>query len=188
MTQAATALLPVFRSEHQMRLLAEIFCGPRALTGAELARRTGVPQQTVAREVSRLQESGLVTTQQIGSARTIHPNLNLPYSAALRQLLVYAGGIIPVLAEALRNRDGVDEVFIFGSWAKRYRGELGAAPNDVDVAVVSSTLTRFDLASLRVEVEAESGLDVNMVVLDPNSQRLDELREGSIQVLPEAPR
>jgi DNA-binding MarR family transcriptional regulator len=83
MTQAATALLPVFRSEHQMRLLAEIFCGPRALTGAELARRTGVPQQTVAREVSRLQESGLVTTQQIGSARTIHPNLNLPYSAAL---------------------------------------------------------------------------------------------------------
>jgi predicted nucleotidyltransferase len=103
-------------------------------------------------------------------------------------LLVYAGGIIPVLAEALRNRDGVDEVFIFGSWAKRYRGELGAAPNDVDVAVVSSTLTRFDLASLRVEVEAESGLDVNIVVLDPNSQRLDELRAGSIQVLPEAPR
>jgi len=181
--EPVVALLPMFRSKHQMQILAEVFCGRGALTGAELARRTGIPQQTVAREVARLERAGVVVTQRVGTAKIIHPAPDLPYGEVLRQLLAYAGGVIPMLDRAFRDNLAVDEVFIFGSWAARYRGEPGPPPNDVDVAVVSGSLTRFDLAEVRLDLENESRLSITLFVLEPSSDRLTELRVGSVPVL-----
>jgi biotin operon repressor/predicted nucleotidyltransferase len=180
--EAVVALLPMFRSRHQMQILAEVFCGRGALTGADLARRTGIPQQTVAREVARLERAGVVVTERVGTAKTIHPAPDLPYGEVLRQLLAYVGGVIPMLDRAFRDNPAVDAVFIFGSWAARYRGEPGPPPNDVDVAVISDSLTRFDLAEVRLDLENESKLSVNLFVLEPNSDRLAELRVGSVPV------
>lgn len=182
MAEPVVALLPMFRSKHQMQILAEVFCGRGALTGAELARRTGIPQQTVAREVARLERAGVVVTQRVGTAKIIHPAPDLPYGEVLRQLLAYAGGVIPMLDRAFRDNLAVDEVFIFGSWAARYRGEPGPPPNDVDVAVVSGSLTRFDLAEVRLDLENESRLSITLFVLEPSSDRLTELRVGSVPV------
>jgi DNA-binding MarR family transcriptional regulator len=181
-SEPATALLPMFRSKHQMQILAAVFCGGDALTGAELARRTGISQQTVAREVARLERAGLLATRRVGTAKTIHAATELPYGEALRQLLAYAGGVIPMLDRALRNDTEIGEVFIFGSWAERYRGVPGPPPNDVDVAVVSASLTRFDLAEVRLDLENESKLAVNLFVFEPGSARLTELRFGSVPV------
>jgi predicted nucleotidyltransferase/biotin operon repressor len=182
MTEPSVALLPIFRSKSQIQILVEVFCGAEALTGADLARRTGVPQQTVAREVARLERAGVVMTERVGTAKTIHPSPDLPYRDLLRQLLAYAGGIVPLLDSALRDNTAIDEVFIFGSWAARYRGEPGPPPNDVDVAVISDSLTRFDLAEVRIDLEHESKLAVNIFVLEPSSDRLAGLRVGSVPV------
>lgn len=187
MAEPVTALLPLFRSEHQMRLLAEIFSTTVPPTGADLVRRTGIPQQTVAREVARLVRSGLLETERIGSAKVVRPTRHLPYGAALRQLLAYAGGIIPLIDRTLRGFDAIQEVFIFGSWAARYHGEPGPPPNDVDVAVVSDTLTRFDLAEARLHIQIESGINVDLFVLQPDSERLEELRRAAVPVFAQAP-
>jgi predicted nucleotidyltransferase len=183
MVQPATALLPVFRSEQQMRILVEVFCGAAPLTGAELSRKTGVPQPTVAREVGRLARAGLVLTTQVGSAKEIRANPDLPYGDALRQLLTYAGGIVAQIDAKFRGNPNVIEVFVFGSWARRFRGEPGKTANDVDVAIVSSTLSRFDLAESRLELESESGLAVNLFVFEPGQDRLNEIRPGSVPVI-----
>lgn len=182
MSETPPVLLPIFRSEHQMRILVEVFWGPKPMTGSELARRTGIPQPTVAREVARLERSGLVTTATVGTAKTIAPNPNLPYGNALRQLLAYAGGIVPLLARLAKEAPGIDEVFIFGSWASRFHGETGPPANDIDVAIVSSTVTRFDLAEARLALETSTGLEINLFVLEPASERLAELRDGSVPV------
>ena len=34
--------------------------------------------------------------------------------------------------------DGINQAFIYGSWAARYLGEPGPVPNDVDVLVVGT--------------------------------------------------
>lgn len=182
MAEPAVALLPMFRSKHQMRILAEVFWGQPESTGTELARRTGIPQQTVAREVARLEQAGVLITEQVGTAKIIHPAPDLPYGPALRQLLAYAGGVIPMLARAFGDNPAISEVFIFGSWAARYRDERGAPPNDVDVAVVSDSLTRFDLAEVRLDLENESKLSINLFVFEPDNERLTELRSGSVPV------
>ncbi len=164
-----------------MRLLAEIFYG-RPASGAELARRTGIPQQTVARELSRLADTGLIAIERIGTAKVAVPSVNVPYLGALRQLLGYAGGIIPALVTAYERNPEIAEVFIFGSWARRFHGEDGPPPNDIDVVVVSDTLTRFDLAEARLQVEADTGTTIDQFVLTSDNQRLSELRDGSVAV------
>ena len=62
------------------------------------------------------------------------------------------------------------------------RSLSGPPPNDVDVAATSDSLTRFDLAEVRLDLENESKLAVNLFVLEPNSDRLAELRVGSVPV------
>ena len=69
MAEPIVALLPMFRSKHQMQILAEVFWGEGNSTGAELARHTGIPQQTVAREVARLEQAGVLVTERVGTAR-----------------------------------------------------------------------------------------------------------------------
>ena len=80
----------------------------------------------MAREVARLERAGLLVTEQVGTAKTIRPAPDLPYGPVLRQLLAYAGGVIPMLERAFGDNTAIDEVFIFGSWAARYAGEAGA--------------------------------------------------------------
>jgi predicted nucleotidyltransferase len=186
MAVAAPTLAPLFRSSQQMRLLAEIFYGQPA-PGAELARRTGIPQQTVARELARLEHAGLITTDRVGTAKVAAPAPDLPYIDALRQLLGYAGGIIPALIAAYEANPAIAEVFIFGSWARRFHGDDGPPPNDIDVAVVSDTLTRFDLAETRLGLEADTGTTIDQFVLDSTNERLAELRDGSVTVFTRHP-
>ncbi len=129
----------------------------------------------------------MLVTEQVGSAKIIRPASDLPYGPVLRQLLAYAGGLIPMAARAFGDNPAISEVFIFGSWAARYRDEVGAPPNDVDVAVVAESLTRFDLAEVRLDLENESRLAINLFVFEPDSERLGELRAGSVPVCARVP-
>jgi predicted nucleotidyltransferase len=158
-----------------------VFYGAPA-SGAELARRTGLAQQTVARELARLEAAGVIEQDQIGTAKIPRPAADLPYLGPLRQLLAYAGGVIPALHERFGDHPEIDEVFIFGSWARRYQGEGGPPPNDIDVAVVSETLSQFDLARDRLELESELGVTIDLFVVPSDHERLAELRVGSVPV------
>lgn len=186
MAVATPALIPLFRSAQQMRLLAEIFHGQPA-TGAELARRLGISQSTVARELGRLEESGLIRLQQIGTGKLAMPVDDLPFAPALRQLLAYVGGIVPALITEYENRSEIEEVFIFGSWADRVNGIAGPPPNDIDIAIVSDSLSRFDLAEERLRLEAFTGASIDQFVFESEHPRLVELRENSVPVLRREP-
>ena len=50
------------------------------------------------------------------------------------------------------------------------------------MAVISGSLTQFDLAEVRLDLEKESRLAVNLLVLESSRDRLAELRVGSVQV------
>ena len=130
-------LLPLFRSKHQLRLLGHIFLNvgsPQSI--AEIARVTRIPQATISREIERLRASGLITTYSAGRNKLVQANEANPYFPELQSMLLKAVGPVPVLSVNLRKITGIERAFIFGSWARRYRGETGLAPSDVDVLVV----------------------------------------------------
>jgi len=178
----APSLLPLFRSDQQALILAEVFFGePR--TGASLSRKTGLAQTTVSRELNRLRQAGLVRVEQVGRTNLVHPNMDLPYAPALRQLLAYAAGVPHLVLAEYADVADISEIFIHGSWAARYRGEDGPPPNDLDLVIVSSTHTRFTLAEHRAALEQATGMEVDQLVVPPDHERLERLRKNSMPVL-----
>jgi DNA-binding transcriptional ArsR family regulator len=187
------ALLPIFRSEHQLRLLGELFVrAGEARSLSELATATGVPQATVSREIERLHRAGLVTSSRRGRLRLVDANRQLPYFEELRSLLLKTVGPAAALREALAEIDSVDDAFIFGSWAARYEGETGPPPNDIDLLVVGNPDLDELYAALRA-VERDLRLDVNPVVRSPAEWQdadagfLDQVRRGPLVRVSPAP-
>lgn len=183
---SSPSLLPLFRSEQQLRLLGELFVraeGPRSI--AELARDTGIPQPTVSREVARLEASGILRSARRGRLRLVEADDRLPWFAELRSLLLKTIGPQIVLREALANVGGIDEAYIFGSWAARYHGSAGPAPNDIDLLVVGEPDLDELYAACR-RAERDLRLDVNPVTRTPTEWRardrgfLDEIRRGPL--------
>jgi predicted nucleotidyltransferase len=133
----APPLLPIFRSQLQGELLALVSGDPaRQWTIDELAERTGEPYQTVATEVRRLQEAELLEATTVGRTKLLSANEASPYLRPLSQLATMAFGPPIVIGEEFASVDGIETIYIYGSWAARYQGEPGPAPNDIDVLVI----------------------------------------------------
>lgn len=150
-----------------MRILAALFTGSETeLSIGDLAHRTAVAQATVSREVARLAEHGLVATRMVGRTKLVAPNWGLSWSSELRSILMKTVGVLGLLADALIRVDGIEEAFVFGSWAARYVGNPGGAPRDVDVVVVGDA-EYGDVRKACAKVERELGIEVNAVVVEP---------------------
>lgn len=164
-SQSAPALAPLFRSQQQLRILAELFGTSEEFSVGELAKRAHVAQATASREVSRLASHGLVVTRALGRNTLVAANWKLPWANELRSILVQTVGILGRLGTALSGVDGVEEAFVFGSWAARYLGEPGTAPKDIDVLVVGEASLR-SVRQACSDLERELRVDVNPIVVD----------------------
>lgn len=166
---SAPALVPLFRSDQQLRILGVLFGGTGdELTVGELAVRAEVAQATASREVARLEQHGLVKTRALGRNRLVRPNWSLPWAPELRSILLQTVGVLGRLGEALSGLEGADEAFVFGSWAARFEGEPGHYPNDVDVVVVGDVPLRSVRRKCR-EIEQHLRIDINPVVVDTDA-------------------
>ena len=163
------ALAPIFRSDTQLRLLGEIFCGTEPRTASDLARRIGVAQATAWREVERLRIGAIVDVDDgPGGTKLVSPNDQLPYHSELRRIIAHTAGVLPLLRAALADVADIERAVIFGSWANRYHGEPGHFPRDVDLLVVG-TIGRFDLADITAPIEAECDLQINPIIVEPGT-------------------
>lgn len=173
--------MPIFRSDLQGRLLALLYVDPDAeFAISDLAERLGVHVSTVQREVDRLERAGLVTSRRIGRARLARADLTSPYSQELGALVRKVYGPVHVLARELAGVAGIEEAWIYGSWAARAHGERGPAPADIDLLVVGSPdPDTVDAAVARSE--REIGIEVNVTILTPETWRSS--REGFIRTV-----
>jgi predicted nucleotidyltransferase len=152
--------LPLFRSPEQERLLAELFVfAQQPLSLSQLAQRTGTSMGGVHKEVERLERSGLVVSRSSGRSRLVEANRTSPVYAELRSLLTKTLGPEPLLRKALVGVDGVQEAFIFGSWADPNQ----TTPHDIDLMVIGDPDPGqvYDTVS---ELEAEVGRPINVVL------------------------
>jgi DNA-binding transcriptional ArsR family regulator len=136
----APSLLPVLRSQQQGEILALLLGDPELeLSLTEISQRTGTPHPSVYREVQRAEQAGLVTSRKVGNTRLVRANADSPYYAGLAEVLTRAFGVPAILAGALRHIDGIDEAYIFGSWAAHHAGQAGQRPvADIDVLILGS--------------------------------------------------
>lgn len=94
----------------------------------------------------------------------MRPDPDSPVYRELRDLLAKAFGPAPLLERELARVEGVEEAYIHGSWARRFHGEPGALPRDVDLLVVGHADPEEVYRAARA-VEQQLGLEVNPIVV-----------------------
>jgi hypothetical protein len=113
--------------------------------------------------VARLVTAELLTSCKVGRSSFLTPNVSNRLVAPLTEIVLATMGPHRLLRDAFANLAGGDHPLIYGSWAARYRGEAGPAPNDLDVLVVG-TPDRTAVYDAAEQVERRTGLPVNPVI------------------------
>ncbi len=168
MRTPAPSLLPLFRSGAELELLGELFVGPdRPRSVSTLARSVNAPIATVARELVRLEQVGIVTGRVEGRNKLMSANWELPWAVDLANLLDKTIGPRALLTDALRGVGGVREAWIFGSWAARYQGKPGASPNDIDVVLIGDDIDILAATAGVDDVARRVDLDINPIYVKP---------------------
>lgn len=167
MKATASLLAPVLRSDVQGRLLAEVFVAPddeHSIT--ELARRATTSVPTAIREIDRAEAARVVRTRRVGNTRLVRADPDNPLYRAYSEIILSTYGPPAILREELAPLSGIEQAYLFGSWAARYVGEPGRAPNDLDVLVIG-TPEREGVYAAAELVEGRLALPVQVTIRTP---------------------
>lgn len=166
MRTAAPSILPLFRSEMQLRLLALLLLQPeRAWTLQELAGTLGAPQSSVHRELGRAEGAGIVERNADARPHRFRAATDDPFHEPLATLLRRSVGVEAELRAALDHPDVLAAV-IHGSWPAGAR----RPDSDIDVLAVGDA----DLRELRRRlrpVGKAAGRTIDLTVLAPDEFR-----------------
>jgi predicted transcriptional regulator len=181
--------LPLFRSQTQLDILGALFAAPAPITISDLAVHIGAPVSTVSREVARLAEAGIVQLVSEHRTKLVEARRDFSWAPALAELLDRTVGVAAAVEEAFSALDDVDLVAIFGSWAERRLGRLGAPPRDIDILVVGEP-SGMAVAGAATQAGRRLGLDVTPHVVSPDQWRkpkgdpvLSKIKTGPLVIL-----
>jgi predicted nucleotidyltransferase len=138
-----TGLSSALFSNVQARVLALIFGhSERSFYASEIVRNVRSGSGAVGRELSRLQESGLVSVEHIGNQKHYRANRQSPIFEELRSIVLKTMGLAEPLRESLAPyADKIKTAFVYGSVAKG----SDTTRSDVDLMVIGEDLAYPDL-------------------------------------------
>jgi predicted nucleotidyltransferase len=132
----------------------------RELHLRELTRQSGLTLGTLQTEVEKLCSADLLLSRRDGNRRYFQANAAHPLFTDLRQLVLKTSGLREVLIEALRDLDGVELAFVFGSLA----AGIGKAGSDVDLLIIGDVGLRALAPRLR-KATGQLGREINPVTM-----------------------
>ena len=160
----------------QQRVLANLFGRPeRSFFATELIKLAGGASGAVQRELARLAGSGLVTVTRVGTQKHYQANPNSPLFAELCAISQKTVGLAEPLRQTLAPlAKRIKAAFVYGSVAKR----SDTAASDIDLMVLSDSLTYADLFAVLEQAGARLGRKVNPTVY--SSQELAKrIKQGN---------
>jgi predicted nucleotidyltransferase len=183
MRTTVPSILPLFRSEMQLRLLSLLLLQPeRSWALQELAQALGAPPSSVHRELVRAEGAGIIRRDATARPHRFQAATDDPFNEPLVDLLRRSVGVEEQLRDAL-DRPEVLAAAIYGSWASGTR----RPDSDIDVIVIGDA----DLRELRRHVRPigkEAGRAVDLAVFSAEElQRLVAENASFVCRLLEAP-
>jgi predicted nucleotidyltransferase len=146
-------------SESQARLFRWLFGQPaRSFHLSELRRLTGLRSASLQRELRKLTNAGLVSSERVGNLRRFQANTKSPVLSELVALTRKTLGLEPMLREALsRLVPRLRAAWVYGSVAKH----TDTASSDVYLMVIGDVLVLGEVLERLLPVEAELGRKIN---------------------------
>ena len=159
---------------HRQQVLAALLLEPgRSLHLRELARLVGSHAGTLAREVDKLTQAGLLLRTDQGNQAHYRANAQHPLFPELAALLRKTHGVVPALRTALQPlADRIALAFVYGSVASGTATEH----SDVDVLLVG-TADFVAVVQALYPLHEQLGREVNPVIWAPQ-ELADKARAG----------
>ena len=156
-------------SESRKRLFGFLFGQPdRQFQSAELIRLVGTGTGAVLRQLSRLVAVGIVDVKQIGNQKHYSANKQSPLFGDLHGLVIKTVGLAEPLRQALAPLSArIHSAFVYGSVASG----RDRASSDIDLLIVSDTLTYFDVYVAVAKAETTLGRTINPTVISSGDWR-----------------
>jgi len=173
---SASSLADALFSNTQQRVLGLIFGQPdRSFYATELIALAGGGSGAVQRELARLEQSGLVTVRRVGTQKHYQANPVSPLYAELCGIAMKTVGLAEPLREALAPlADKIVAAFVYGSVAKR----SDTATSDIDLMVVSNTVSYPDVYAVLEPVSGRLGRTINPTVYS-RQQLARRIKQGA---------
>ncbi len=173
-TMPSTSLAAALFSGTQQRVLGLLFGQPeRSFYATELISLAGVGSGAVQRELTRLTQSGLVTVKPLGNQKHYQANPASPIYAELCGVVRKTVGLAEPLRSALVSlAPHIKAAFVYGSIAKKE----DTASSDIDLMLLSDTLTFADVILALQAATEELGREVNPNIYTPQdfAKRLND--------------
>lgn len=159
-----TSVMDLLFPAARQRVLAVLLLQPQsAFHLRELARLTGSHAGTLAREVDKLAQGGLLLRSEQGNQVRYQANAKHPLFGDLASLFRKTHGVVPALREVLAPLDSqIQLALVFGSTASG----TASAGSDVDVLVLGD-VGFMELAQAVFPLHASLGREVNTVLYTP---------------------
>jgi predicted nucleotidyltransferase len=159
---ARKSLADALFTKTQQRVLRVLFGRPeRSFYASELIRDAGTGSGAGQRELARLEGSGLIVGRRIGHQKHYQANAASPLFSELRSIVLKTVGLAEPLRAALKPlSSAIKTAFVYGSVAKA----TDRAESDIDLMVVSDTLTYADVFGALERIARTLGRQVNPTV------------------------
>jgi predicted nucleotidyltransferase len=151
MAERPTSLSSALFSNVRQRVLGLIFGHPeRSFYTREIVKNVGSGIGAVERELQRLEQSGLVSTERVGNQKHYRANQDSPIFEELHGLVLKTVGLTEPLRESLEPyAKKIRAAFVYGSVAKG----RDTARSDIDLMVIGDDLSYSDLYTALQDAE-----------------------------------
>ncbi|MEA1976975.1 MAG: nucleotidyltransferase domain-containing protein [Chloroflexota bacterium] len=124
-----------------------------------LAAEVGAQYNAVWKELRNLEEAGLLQSETVGGRKIYRINSQFPIIPELRNILLKTVGAGDLIRESLKDLKGINEAFIFGSFAEG----VPDAESDLDLMFIGN-LDVAQVTPVIDELERVLARDVNYVL------------------------
>jgi predicted nucleotidyltransferase/predicted transcriptional regulator with HTH domain len=151
------------RSQLRRQLLSYYFTNPSARHHLrDVAQRLNLDPSNLSKEFQRLEREGLFRSEVSGRQKYFQLNRQYPLFAEVRKIVTKTIGAAPLISQSLEKIDGLDEGYLFGSFARNQQD----AASDIDILLIG-TPQEAALARAVSRLERQLGREINYTVLSP---------------------
>ena len=149
------------RSKSRQRLLVFYFTNPTArLHLRDLAKRLRIDPSNLSKELERMERDGLFQSEISGRQKYFQLDRKYPLFREVRSIVAKTIGAIPMMADSLRRIEGIEEAWLYGSFARNQQD----AASDIDVLVIGAPSDELLAEGVR-KLERELGREINYTVM-----------------------
>ena len=129
----------------------------------EIARRLELDDGNLSRKLKELQQQGILKSENRGKELYYSLNSSFPLLKEYKKIIQKTFGLETTLKKKLKELDGIEEAFLFGSYAQ----DAMDLSSDIDLIVVGNHST-LKLGRIIAEIQKKVQREINVIAFGTN--------------------